>query len=78
MTPVTSTFPHAGRRLAYSTYGDGPRLTVLLHGLLFSRRMHEQIRGSELALLHGAGHLSNLEQPDAFNARLASFLAQRF
>ena len=54
--------------------GEDDRLTPVED----SRRMHEQIRGSELALLHGAGHLSNLEQPDAFNARLASFLDQRF
>ena len=30
-------FRHAGRRLAYSSYGEGPRVVVLLHGLLFSR-----------------------------------------
>ena len=42
------TFTHAGRRLAYSSYGDGPRTTVLLHGLLFGRFMHDA-----LARAHG-------------------------
>ncbi len=33
-------FRHGGHRLAYTVYGDGPRTTVLLPGLLFSQRMH--------------------------------------
>ena len=40
-----------------------------------ARDMHERIKGSTLAVLPGAGHLSNLEAPDAFNAALDSFLA---
>ena len=39
--------------------------------------MHERIRGSELAVLPHAGHLSNLENPEAFNAAVARFLAER-
>ncbi|HET9737533.1 MAG TPA: alpha/beta fold hydrolase [Solirubrobacteraceae bacterium] len=62
MTGVTSSFHHAGRRLAYSSYGDGPRLTVLLHGLLFSRRMHDELaraladRGHRVVTLDLLGH----------------------
>jgi 3-oxoadipate enol-lactonase len=41
-----------------------------------ARDMHERIKGSKLAVLPGAGHLSNLEAPDAFNAALGSFLAR--
>src|SRR6476619_2761305 len=33
-------FKFGDQRLAYSVYGDGPRTTVLLPGLLFSQRMH--------------------------------------
>ena len=33
-------FTYEGRRLAYRVYGEGPRVTVLLHGLLLSQRMH--------------------------------------
>ena len=40
-----------------------------------ARALHEGIRGSRLELIEGAGHLSNLEAPRAFNAALAAFLA---
>ena len=39
-----------------------------------ARRMHEAITGSRLAVLPGAGHASNVENPDAFNDALADFL----
>lgn len=42
------------------------------------RMMHGQLAGAELALIAGAGHLCNLEQPDEFNAALDRFLATRF
>jgi 3-oxoadipate enol-lactonase len=38
------------------------------------RQMHGRIPGAELAVIEGAGHLSNLEQPEAFNAALAAIL----
>ena len=37
---VEQTFTLGGQRLAYTSYGDGPRVTVLVHGLLLSQRMH--------------------------------------
>jgi pimeloyl-ACP methyl ester carboxylesterase len=39
-----------------------------------ARKMHEHIGGSRLVVLPGAGHLSNLETPEAFNGALADFL----
>jgi 3-oxoadipate enol-lactonase len=39
-----------------------------------SRVIHEQIKGSELVILKSAAHLSNLEQPAAFNQALTAFL----
>ena len=42
-----------------------------------SEQMHKAIAGSEYVVVPGAGHLSNLEQPDAFNAALARFLEHR-
>jgi pimeloyl-ACP methyl ester carboxylesterase len=42
-----------------------------------AENMHGSIAGSELKVLAACGHLSNLEQPDAFNAALAHFLAHR-
>jgi pimeloyl-ACP methyl ester carboxylesterase len=40
------TFRHEGRSLAYTDYGEGPRVVVLLHGLLLSQRMHEPLARS--------------------------------
>ena len=34
---MPSFFEHEGRRLAYTVYGEGPRTTVLLHGLLLAK-----------------------------------------
>lgn len=42
-----------------------------------SEKMNRGIAGSELAVIPGAGHLANLEQPDLFNAALARFLGHR-
>ncbi len=48
---------------------DDPSTTVA-----HSRVIHEAIDGSELCILDQAAHLSNIEQADAFNAALRSFL----
>jgi pimeloyl-ACP methyl ester carboxylesterase len=42
-----------------------------------SEDLHRAIAGSELARIPQAGHLSNLEQPELFNAALAAFLTHR-
>ena len=39
-------------------------------------RMAARIPGAEFAVLAGAGHLANLERPDAFNAKLSAFLKE--
>jgi 3-oxoadipate enol-lactonase len=39
-----------------------------------SHTMHEQIKGSELVILKSASHLSNMEQPEAFNRAVMAFL----
>jgi len=39
-----------------------------------AKAMHEQIPGSRFTLLPNAGHLTNLEVPDAFNQALGDFL----
>lgn len=41
-----------------------------------SRRMQREAPGSELVVLPGAGHLANLEQPEAFNRAFGGFLAR--
>lgn len=42
-----------------------------------AEEMHSRIVGSDLVRIPGAGHLSNLEQPDAFDTGLARFLDHR-
>jgi 3-oxoadipate enol-lactonase len=42
-----------------------------------SQSLHQAIAGSELVTIPRAGHLSSLEQPDAFNAALVRFLTHR-
>lgn len=55
-------FLHEGMRLAYSEFGEGGRVLVLLHGLLLSRRMHEPLarelarRGNRVLTLDLLGH----------------------
>ena len=41
-----------------------------------ARTMYRQIPQAELAIIPKAGHLSNLEQPEAFNLALAQFLSR--
>lgn len=41
-----------------------------------AQRMHEEIAGSRLELIAGAGHLSSLERPAAVNHVLSEFLAR--
>ena len=56
------TFTLDGQRLAYTVHGAGPRVTVLLHGLLFSQRMHARLaealaeRGNRVVTLDLLGH----------------------
>jgi 3-oxoadipate enol-lactonase len=39
-----------------------------------SQAIHERIQGSELVMLKAAAHLSNMEQPEAFNRAVMAFL----
>jgi pimeloyl-ACP methyl ester carboxylesterase len=62
MDARTGQFQYEGRRLAYTVYGEGPRVCVLLHGLLLSQRMHEPLaralaaRGNRVVTLDLLGH----------------------
>jgi pimeloyl-ACP methyl ester carboxylesterase len=56
------TFTLDGQRLAYTVHGEGARPLVLLHGLLFSQRMHEALAralagyGNRVVTLDLLGH----------------------
>ncbi len=52
--------------------GDEDRV----YPLELTRHMARRIPRAELVVLEGCGHLSNLEQPEAFNAALLDFLTR--
>src|SRR3712207_1866258 len=60
--PTEGPCPRGGHRLAYTSYGEGPRVTVVIHGLLLSQRMHEVLaralaeRGNRVVSLDLLGH----------------------
>jgi pimeloyl-ACP methyl ester carboxylesterase len=55
-------FKHEGQRLAYTSYGEGPRTCVFVHGLLLSQKMHKPLakdlaaRGNRVVTLDLLGH----------------------
>jgi len=51
-------------------FGEADTLTTAAMG----QEMHGRIKGSKLVVVPKSGHLVNLEQPDAFEAALESFL----
>lgn len=57
-----ASFKHGKHRLAYTEYGEGSRHVVLVHGLLFSQRMHTPLaraladRGNHVITLDLLGH----------------------
>jgi pimeloyl-ACP methyl ester carboxylesterase len=76
---VPERFEHGGRELAYETYGEGPKLTVLLHGLLFSRRMHDALaralaeRGHRVVTLDLLGHGESDRPRDEWRYSMPAF-----
>jgi pimeloyl-ACP methyl ester carboxylesterase len=61
-TPTAGAFEHDGQQIAYTSHGDGARVTVLLHGLLLNQRMHDRLavalaeRGNRVVCVDLLGH----------------------
>ena len=53
-------------------WGDGDRRSPLS----VAEQLHAAIPGSELRMIPGAGHVSNMEKPDDFNANVRRFLLE--
>ena len=76
---VEQTLTIGGNRLAYTSYGDGPRVTVLVHGLLLSQRMHEQLaealaeRGNRVITLDLLGHGRSDRPADMWRYSMTAF-----
>jgi pimeloyl-ACP methyl ester carboxylesterase len=77
-----SSFSLDGQRLAYTVHGEGPRLTILLHGLLFSQYMHESFaaalaeRGHRVVTLDLLGHGESDRPTDKWRYSMPAFGAQ--
>ncbi len=68
-----SSFEHEGRRIAYTVYGDGQQTCVLVHGLLFTQRLHERLaaelsrRGHRVVTIDLLGHGAS-DRPEELQA----------
>jgi pimeloyl-ACP methyl ester carboxylesterase len=71
-----------GQRLAYTVYGDGPRTTVLLPGLLLSQKMHAPLarqlaaRGNRVVTLDPLGHGRSSRPRESWRYSMTAFAAQ--
>ncbi|HZV72550.1 MAG TPA: alpha/beta hydrolase [Conexibacter sp.] len=72
-------FEHDGQRIAYSVYGDGPRVTLLLPGLLLSQRMQEPLaealaaRGERVIVMDPLGHGRSDRPRDMWRYSMSAF-----
>jgi pimeloyl-ACP methyl ester carboxylesterase len=72
-------FPWQDRELAYRVYGEGSRVTVLLHGLLLSQRMHVPLaralaeQGNRVVTLDLLGHGESDRPPDMWRYSMGFF-----
>jgi pimeloyl-ACP methyl ester carboxylesterase len=76
---VAGRFEYGEQQLSYTTYGDGQKLTVLLHGLLFNGRMHEELarslagRGHRVVTLDLLGHGASDRPTDMWRYSMTEF-----
>jgi pimeloyl-ACP methyl ester carboxylesterase len=79
MDPRTRHFDFEGHRLVYDEYGSGPRVVLLLPGLLFSRKMHRPLaetlaeRGHRVVCLDLLGHGDSDRPPEMPNYSMVAF-----
>jgi pimeloyl-ACP methyl ester carboxylesterase len=77
--PVERTFVLGGHRLAYTEYGEGSRVLVLVHGLLLNQRMHAELakaladRGNRVITLDLLGHGRSDRPPDMWRYSMTTF-----
>jgi pimeloyl-ACP methyl ester carboxylesterase len=71
-----------GQRLAYTIYGQGPRTTVLLPGLLLSQKMQAPLarrlasRGNRVVTMDPLGHGASSRPRDPWRYSIAAFAEQ--
>lgn len=75
-------FRHEGRRLAYTSYGEGSRVTVLLPGLLLSQTMQAPLarplasRGNRVITLDPLGHGQSDRPKETWQYSMTAFARQ--
>src|SRR3954447_10149557 len=80
--PTEGKFTLEGHRLAYTTYGEGPRVMVLVHGMLLSQRMHAELagaladRGNRVVTLDLLGHGRSDRPTDMWRYSMTTFGAE--
>src|SRR4051795_1541707 len=73
------TFTHEGQRLAYTEYGSGSRVVVLIHGLLLSQRMQAPLaealadRGFHVITIDCLGHGKSERPRDMWRYSMSFF-----
>ena len=79
MSAKTESFDFEGHRLVYDEYGRGPKVVVLLPGLLFSRTMHAPLaeelaaRGHRVLCLDLLGHGASDRPDEMSNYSMTAF-----
>ena len=75
-------FRHDGQRLAYTVHGEGPRVTVLMPGLLLSQKMQIRLarelapRGNRVITFDPLGHGASDRPRDMWRYSMAAFAVQ--
>jgi pimeloyl-ACP methyl ester carboxylesterase len=75
-------FRHDGQRLAYTVHGRGPRVTVLLPGLLLSQKMQTPLarelaaRGNRVITFDPLGHGDSDRPRDMWRYSMSAFAVQ--
>lgn len=79
---MSGSFHHGGHEIAYTSYGDGSRLTVLAHGLLLNQRMQSRLaialaeRGNRVVTIDLLGHGRSDRPADMWKYSMPFFGAQ--
>lgn len=75
-------FEHDGQRIAYSSFGEGSRVTLLMPGLLLSQRMQEPLarelaeRGERVVVMDPLGHGRSDRPRDMWRYSMTTFGGQ--
>jgi pimeloyl-ACP methyl ester carboxylesterase len=75
-------FRHDGQRLAYTVHGQGPRVTVLMPGLLLSQKMQTPLarelasRGNRVVTFDPLGHGDSDRPRDMWRYSMSAFATQ--